>query len=487
MAKQGRPRSRTPCRPKGGPEALPPMRWDAPERRPQVARPALPKWSSDIQRQEALESLHRGIATATTKKSSQARLKTVSEACDRWGIALWPPTTDTIDAVAATLKQGGYRSASLYLHGYKVAAQRSGWGWSDVLQRAMVDAIRSCARGLGPSVQAQPLPLHGLYRLHGGRRSWVGGGGPACPRNAVVIGSWWLMREIELSTVRAGHLSLHGGVVSLLLPASKTDTQAFGASRSHRCGCGQGQESPGCPYHAAWDQLLWLQRTFPSQFDRLGRPLRDLPLFPDELGQTVSKAKMTESIVYAARLLGVQDAPDGAERVSGHSLRVTGAQGLVILGWPSEAVRLMGRWESKDVERFIRLAPLERILAFGPPGGPTLFPGFPPLGGASPASAPTLSPSSPGSSSACSSSSSGPATSPSGISRWVINLETGVHHVITKHRPSTSVCGWDFEDMEHAVVPPGAPGPVGHWDVCGLCDPELKGALAAEERSRCEG
>ena len=246
-----------------------------------------------------------------------------------------------------------------------------------------------------------------------------------------MIGSWWLMREIELATVRAGHLSLHGGVVSLLLPASKTDTQAFGASRSHRCGCGQGRESPGCPYHAAWDQLLWLRRTFPLHFDSLGRPHRDLPLFPDESGQTVAKAKMVETIVQAARTLGIQDAPDGAERISGHSLRVTGAQGLVILGWPSEAVRLMGRWESKDVERYIRLAPLERILAFGPPGGPTLFPGFPPLGGAASDSAATRTPTSPSSSGASSSSSSSPVIRPAGAPRWVINLETGVHHVIT--------------------------------------------------------
>ena len=229
----------------------------------------------------------------------------------------------------------------------------------------------------------------------------------------MVVGSWWLRREIELATVRAGLLSLHGGVASLLLPASKTDTQAFGASRSHRCGCGQGRESPGCPYHAAWDQLPWLRRTFPMHFDPLGHPHRDLPLFPDEMGRTVTKARMSESIVHAARLLGVQDAPDGAERVSG--------------------------------------------------------------------------PSTPGSSSASSSSPLSPGSSPSEVSRWVINLETGVHHVITRHSPSTSVCGWDFEDMEHAVVPPGAPGPVGHWDVCGLCDPELKGAMAAEERSRCEG
>ena len=269
------------------------------------------------------------------------------------------------------------------------------------------------------------------------------------------------------------------------LPASKTDTQAFGASRSHRCGCGQGAASPSCPFHAAWDQLLWLRRTFPTQFDASGRPARDLPLFPDWSGGTVAKHKMTDTIVRAARLLGVGDAPDGAERISGHSLRVTGAQGLVVLGWPSEAVRLMGRWESKDVERYVRLAPLERLLAHGPPGGPSLFPGFHPLGDTTAALTPTTAaPSSRGGGSSSSSSSPAPEGRTRATARWVINLETAVHHVIRKHDPSTAVCGWVFGEAEHAVVPPGAPGPVGPWDICGLCDPETKASLAAEEQAR---
>ena len=67
---------------------------------------------------------------------------------------------------------------------------------------------------------------------------------------------------------------------------------------------------------------------------------------------------MTETIVTAARALGVRDAPDGAERVSGHSLRCTGAQGLIRRGWSADAVRLMGMWESDVVLRYSRLAPL---------------------------------------------------------------------------------------------------------------------------------
>ena len=39
--------------------------------------------------------------------------------------------------------------------------------WSDVLERARKDATRSCERGKGPAVHAQPLPLAELGRLPG--------------------------------------------------------------------------------------------------------------------------------------------------------------------------------------------------------------------------------------------------------------------------------------------------------------------------------
>ena len=68
---------------------------------------------------------------------------------------------------------------------------------------------------------------------------------------------------------------------------------------------------------------------------------------------------MVATIVRAARLLGVVDSADGSERVTGHSLRPTGAQGLARLGWRTDAVRLMGRWESETVRRYTRSAALQ--------------------------------------------------------------------------------------------------------------------------------
>ena len=66
----------------------------------------------------------------------------------------------------------------------------------------------------------------------------------------------------------------------------------------------------------------------------------------------------------AARMLGIAwCAPDGSERVSGHSLRVMGAQGLVVRGWDLWIVQLHGRWGSDVIKRYIRDSPLAAVAA----------------------------------------------------------------------------------------------------------------------------
>ena len=163
----------------------------------------------------------------------------------------------------------------------------------------------------------------------------------------MVVGAWWMMCEVELSTVRAAHIQFTGAWnltslgAQLTLPASKNDPAALGAARAHRCHC-IGSVVPMCPAHALADQVLLLARLFADRFVD-GKPPLDLPLFPTVRGEVVEKWAMTETVVSAARRLGVVDLPDGSQRVTGHSLRCTGAEGLIRLGWRPDAVQLQGR------------------------------------------------------------------------------------------------------------------------------------------------
>jgi hypothetical protein len=124
-------------------------------------------------------------------------------------------------------------------------------------------------RSIGGTIRARPLPFEDLRSLPSSRKPLVAGG-PACPRNTLVAGSWWLTREAELASARAKLVEIIAAKGSTPLrarwhlPTSKTDQRAEGVARAHECGC-SGAPDPGCPVHALWEQLLWLQRKFPSR------------------------------------------------------------------------------------------------------------------------------------------------------------------------------------------------------------------------------
>ena len=142
--------------------------------------------------------------------------------------------------------------------------------------------------------------------------------------------------------------------VTLTLPASKVDQEARGTTRSHACWCPPGGPRTDCPVHAIADQLVVLRTLFPARFHD-GAPDVDLPLLPSAAGAAVTKQAMTSTILEAAARLGVPaQSADGASRVSGHSLRPTGAQGLTRLGLDVWAVQLIGRWGSSAVQAYVR-------------------------------------------------------------------------------------------------------------------------------------
>ena len=81
---------------------------------------------------------------------------------------------------------------------------------------------------------------------------------------------------------------------------------------------------------------------------------------------------MAEAIREAGRMLGVSvSSPDGSERITGHSLRVSGAQGLAQLGWHLWTVQLHGRWGSEVVKRYFRDSPLASAALTSSTSGPS--------------------------------------------------------------------------------------------------------------------
>ena len=312
-----------------------------------------------------MESLRAGFLAPSTAASNKARWATIARFLGKFGLEPLPPSPDKALALGAALKAGSYRSAGGYLSLYRTVALRNGYVCSEATQQAIRDALRSCTRGLGGPVRARALPLELLGGLPGDPTPWTAGG-PVGPRNMLICGAFWLLREIEVSTLRASLVELSvasDGLarVRLHLPASKTDQAALGVARSHGCACQPGRAaSPHCPVHSVWDQLLLLRRRFPQRW-ALDRPDSQLPLFPTEGGTACAKQAVTATIVAAADMLSFpRAAPDGSERVSGHSLRATGAQGLAKAGLELWAIQLLGRWGSDAIKSYVRDAHLAR-------------------------------------------------------------------------------------------------------------------------------
>ena len=346
--------------PRLAPSAAGPLRKDAPVRR-QHTSGSIPDLSTEAARASAMEDLVMDIYAPSNRASVSSRIRLCERVLAMWGLPALPPSARTISALGASLKAGGYRSASVYFSCYKTWSARHGHEWTAVLQQAFQDAVRSCERGLGGPVKARALPFDRLGSLPGGDTPWVPDG-PLRPRNAMVLGAWFLTREIELSAASAAALEVsfpRPGVpqVRFHLPASKNDLMAVGTAREHGCAC-HGTPVPFCPAHTAWDHLSFLRDRFPAFWQADSTPL-DLPLFPTSSGTACSKDAMTSTIIHAANLLGVELAsPDGSERVSGHSLRATGAQGLAASGVDTWAIELLGRWGGDTVRGYIREARL---------------------------------------------------------------------------------------------------------------------------------
>ena len=342
------------------------LRADAPGRAA-PKRGALPDLSSSESRVLALEELQRDFVSASGRGPAESRLRTVQHMLGLWGLHPLPPTQQHVLALGATLKKGGYRSPEQYLSTYKVWAERQGFAFDAPTLRALADAKRSATRGIGGSIKTMGLPLHLLGELPGSRTSWTPSG-PLSPRNAKVAGAWFMTRELELSCARAAmvtfDLSSGSPVARWHLPASKTDAKAEGVARSHGCACGDGPPNPACPAHALWDQRIFLKRTFPDRW--VGdTPDWSLPLFPSASGAVCTKAAMAATIMKAAELLkSPLSSPDGSERITGHTLRATGAQGLARLGIDLWAIQLMGRWGSDVVRRYVREVALESAASW---------------------------------------------------------------------------------------------------------------------------
>ena len=272
-------RSRSPVD-RHGRAPLPGLRRDAPGRL--ASEPAPMSLETATDRARALEDLTDSFYAVSSGPAVRARRTCYARLLSLWGVVPLPITVEKVLWLAAGLKARRYRSAPSVLSQLRVDAECQGQDISSGLRRAFTDAARACRRGLGPAITAKPLDFEALGALPLGPEPWHAHG-PIGPAAAMVVGSWWLLRETEASNLRAAHVAfrnVRGALtVELLLPASKGDQESKGVRRAQACICRTSSRRPDCPAHAALRQMALLRHSFPSKFSAEG-PLLELPFFP---------------------------------------------------------------------------------------------------------------------------------------------------------------------------------------------------------------
>lgn len=202
------------------------MRWDEPPcagagARRSIAR-ALELAANPQGREWAAGEFDKAKLAATTKPVYQWHWRTIGKIFDAAGTTPLPMTAHKVDLLGGILKEAGYRSGSAFLLRYKRAHVEAGGVVSDLLHMQFKGALRAATRGLGPVRRAEAFSLQALCAIQDEGRA-AGPGGPVAPGRFAIVGTWWLLREVEASLLRAGQVQDCRGLVTSDLSATTTD------------------------------------------------------------------------------------------------------------------------------------------------------------------------------------------------------------------------------------------------------------------------
>ena len=203
---------------------------------PRVARVSTEKGPDNMALDEiAIRNLVSGVYSATARKSTSARLLWWTSRASRRQLEPFPLDISKLTLAAALLKKGAYRSAAQYLYTMKKRHMAFGGTWGPELAAHFKDVKRSCERGQGGARQAEALPL-GSGLEHEAFKGEV----LQCAEASLLVGIWWMLREIELANITRDDACIQPGgcgVARLKISASKVDWRAKGVERCHGFAC----------------------------------------------------------------------------------------------------------------------------------------------------------------------------------------------------------------------------------------------------------
>ena len=424
---------------------------------------------SDADRNALLQALEADTVAQSTAAARASAVRTWSLLHLRWfGLTtpVIPVSCDSMRAIAAQMKSSGYRSFPNYVTALK-ALHKKEFPWSGELDDCRRECEASTQRGIGPTRQSLELPVSELSSL-GLTHEPLVPDGPACPALWATLSAFHVVRGAESACALASSLRVCTSTATETwsLPISKTDPQAVGCQRSWGCVCsGEVGTSPRrpCPYHAALDHMAYLAREFGNEEGLLPA---GLPLFPNCSGGWCTRAGFIGTIAALAARLKVPTTDDlGRSTIGEHVWRISGSRHLAALDVPIPIIKLLARWGSDTVMRYIADAPLsaltrvylDRVRASDDALKGLLAAGLPAAGipaaarrqGDTPACLPAVAP---------------PRPSLSELKPFVVSATGKVHLVslpplLAALGTTKCPCGWNFVLSDHRLIsalPPDA-------------------------------
>ena len=238
--------------------------------------------------------------------------------------------------------------------------------WSSMLARHHAACVRSAMRGMGPRQQCEEIFL-GVF---------VSGAGKTCGRRSGsfglartgVVAYFFMIRAIVLSTMLYYNFDLDPGakMISILLPATKTDPLGPSCSRSWGCVCpDEAPDARSCPYHAADLQKTELMATFGDAVNNEGSGVS-----PTFQGKTTTRDKMGASIQKVAVEESLDTHTKAGKKFTGQMFRVVGSRHMMRHGVQVPPIMSMAGWVTHRVSRcLLKDSPIVNITKEHHAGG----------------------------------------------------------------------------------------------------------------------
>lgn len=231
--------------------------------------------------------------------------------------------------MAGTLRDAGYKSASMYMVEAKIIHIERGWEWTRLLDRQFKFCVKAANRGKGPPKKAPEVP-EGQWASHSLLPSpFRAETSVKMAEHLFACGVHWMMREIEIANLRANDAKFDhtNRLVTLSWNESNMDQERLSVSRTLQCPC-NGACNIKCPY--AELEALTLQACLHGHADGALSMCHD--------GARATKAQI---VADWRQFFG--------DTITGHSTRRSGALQYIHRGWSITQVAFLGRWKSNII------------------------------------------------------------------------------------------------------------------------------------------